>query len=275
MASTPTPPPATYTKLADLTGDRTINTVGIQYASGPGINFTQTQTLASGSGVRLAYTAATDTYVLTAADGTTASFAPSNALPVDPAAPNVQRWDKTAGTTRDLLALIVPKVNNVPLSYVALGSWNHVDTTANNGTVRLAIGGANTVASDMPRSGSANYATAVGGAAQVAGTVVPYSLNTNSTATFSASFASSSVTTSLVLAGVPANAPTGAVTNFGTYNGTGTISGSNFSGTVTGTDASGSLIGGFFGPQALELGYDWFLNGASLNAVGTVTGIKQ
>ncbi|MEP6868534.1 MAG: hypothetical protein ABJA20_08455 [Novosphingobium sp.] len=77
VASTPTPPAAaTYTKIVDMAGDRTFQTGGIQYQTGPGINFTQAQKLAFGSGITVAYTAASDSYRLTAPDSTTVTVTP-------------------------------------------------------------------------------------------------------------------------------------------------------------------------------------------------------
>ncbi|PTS72375.1 hypothetical protein DBR17_19870, partial [Sphingomonas sp. HMWF008] len=162
-------------------------------------------------------------------------------------------------------------------SYTVVGSWGCFDTTANTGRIRLAVGGAPTIASDMPKTGTATYATGVGGAALVNGSTISNTLTANSTATFSANFATGSITTALTLAGPLSNATSGPITNFGTFNGTGTIaSGSpGFTGTISGTGASGVFAGAFFGPQAREMGYDWAITGSNFNAVGTVTGVKN
>lgn len=274
---TPTPTPtASYTKLADMNGDRTFQTAGIQYNAGPGINFTQPQSLAFGSGIVLGYTAASDTYTLTAPGGATASFAPQDVVtnPQPPA--GSLRWQRTNGTFVDSFQLTTPIINGVPLSYMAFGTWAHIDTTTNNAVVRLGYGGSPTLASDMPRSGTANYAVAAGGAlAQGSNT---YTLNGNSSATFSANFAANSVSTSLTLAGtLQPNGTT--VTSFGTYSGTGTISGNGISGAISGGSMTGNFSGAFFGPQALEFGFAWYMGGTiggtATNAVGGVTGIKQ
>lgn len=128
---TPTPPPPTYTKIADLTGDRTFQTGGVQYDA-VNSGFANGATANFGSGTTVAYTAATDTYTLTApGGGTTASFAPSNALPPNPNTPNVQQWQVINGTTTDILTLIVPKNSaGVALSYMIIGTWGHVTPTA-------------------------------------------------------------------------------------------------------------------------------------------------
>lgn len=274
VASTPTPP-ASYTRIADMTGDRTFQTGGTQYNSSPA-GFSNASALAFGSGVTVAYTAASDTYRLMAPDGTNVTFDPSNAQPAPPGTANTQFWVKTVGTTRDQFALTVPTVAGVPLSYTIVGSWGHIDTAANTAVFRLAVGGAPTIASDMPRTGTATYATSVGGSVVPTGGGVPYTLTGNSTGTFSANFANGSITTALTLAGTPASGG-GTVTSFGTFNGTGAIasSGPGFTGTLTGTSATGIFSGAFFGPQALEMGYDWSVTAPTFGAVGTVTGVKN
>lgn len=270
VSSTPTPP-ASYTKIAEMSGDRTFQTAGTQYTVS-NAGFTNGSTFAFGGGVTVAYSAGTDSYKLTAPDGSTVTFTPANVA--TPPFPNSQQWSKPNGTGQDTLLLIVPTVNGVPLSYTIVGNWGHADTSTGPTVFRLAVGGAPTLASDMPRTGSATYSAAAGGSAFQSGAL--YSLNGNTSATFSANFASSSVTTALTLGGTAQ--PNGAVTQFGTFNGTGTISssGPGFTGTLSGANGvTGAFSGAFFGPQALEMGYDWFMSGGTFSAVGTTTGVKQ
>ncbi|GAA0335132.1 hypothetical protein GCM10009087_51850 [Sphingomonas oligophenolica] len=268
------PPPASYTKIADMTGDRSFQTAGIQYDTSPA-GFSNASSYALGSGVTVAYTAANDTYRLTAPDGTSATFDPSSAQQPTPGS-NSQIWIKTVGTTRDQFTLTVPTVSGVPLSYTVLGIWGHIDTATNHAVFRLAVGGAPTLASDMPKSGTATYSVGVRGGAVPTGGGSAYTLNANSTATFSANFGTGAISTSLALAGTPASGGS-AVTSFGTFNGTGTIASNSpgFTGTLSGTGATGLFSGAFFGPQASEMGYDWSLTAPSFTAVGTVTGVKQ
>jgi hypothetical protein len=272
LNSTPTPPPPpAYTKIADMTGDRTFETGGVQYAtSTTGISNATAQ--AFGSGVTIAYTQATDSYRLTAPDSSTVTFDPSNA--VAPAAPNTQQWTKVSGPVRDDLSLTVPTVDGVALSYTVVGAWQHADSSTGQALTRLAVGGAPTLAADMPRTGTATYATETGGTALRFGT--PYALGGHSSATFSADFARNTVTTSLTLAGTPQPGGT-AVTSFGTFNGTGTIAstGPGFTGTFNGGSAIGAFSGAFFGPRALEMAYSWYLNGGDFSAAGTAAGVKK
>ncbi|PTS87588.1 hypothetical protein DBR17_05725, partial [Sphingomonas sp. HMWF008] len=127
VGSTPTPPAAaTYTKIADMSGDRTFQTAGIEYNTGPGVLGTGVSTFAFGSGVTVAYTASSDSYRLTAADGSTVTFDPSNVQSGTPI-PNGVLYVKTVGTTRDQFSISAPTVAGVPLSYTVVGSWGCFD----------------------------------------------------------------------------------------------------------------------------------------------------
>jgi len=272
VGSSPPPPgPPTYTKLIDLSGNQTFQTGGVQYNVSPsGLSGGVSQ--AFGSGVVVNYNAAADSYQLTASDGSTQTFAPADVS--GQPAPNVIQFVKVNGATRDQLTLTSPLNNGVSLSYTLVGAWVRSNTSNNTGVGRIALGGVPTVASDMPKTGTAIYNVGAGGSANSGGTV--YTLSGNSGAGFSVNFATGAITTNLNLAGVPANGG-GSVTQFGTFNGTGTIAANSpgFTGTLTGTSANGLFSGAFFGPQALEMGYAWYLNGDSFSGAGVVTGVRQ
>ena len=285
VASTPVP---TYTKIADMTGNRTFQTAGVTYSASQA-GFSNGASNAFGSGVTVAYTASSDSYTLTAPDGASQSFGPAELQAPNPSAPNTILYVKTNGATSDGLNLIVPTTTGgLPLSYTVIGIWGTIDTSNNTSTFRIALGGAPTIASDMPKTGTANYAVGVGGSAAVTSqsplgvpTNTSYSLSGTSSGTFAANFGAGTIQTSLVLAGTgglsgPPGAPS-AVQNFGLFTGTGqlTSGGPGFSGTLTGTSVFGVFSGAFFGPQALETGYVWSLNGPSFSGVGVVTGVKQ
>lgn len=330
VASTP-PPPVTYTKIADMTGNRTFQTGGVTYTSTPsGLSDGTTQNY--GNGVTLAYNAAADSYTVTAptgptvvflfgatptvtnVSGMTQTFGPADQAP-SLLLSNSVTYVKTNGDTRDQLTLIAPG-GSVPLSYTVLGVWSTIALSAESGTFRVAVGGAPTLASDMPKTGTANYTIGVGGNAiltqtpGISGTVsVPvtvlsnstfsgsvtnadaiayppgggpvttvYSLAGNSSGTFSANFATGAITTTLVLAGT-ALGQSGVPTSFGTFNGAGTLTsgGPGYTGTLTGVQApsSGSFSGAFFGPQAVETAFAYFLSGPNFSAAGGVGGVKQ
>lgn len=267
------------TKLADMGGDRIFQTGGVEYDF-TAAAFTNGVTRSFGNRVRVAYTQASDSYTLTASDNSTATFAPADVVqPAPGTPPGVLVWRKTSGTTVEQFALATPIINNVPLSYTAIGTWLTAQAGTPNGHVRIGVGGAPTIASDMPKTGTASYTTLVGGAAKDG--TNNYMLTGNSSGTFSANFATGAITTALILAGT--QAPSGTtVTAFGTFNGTGTIASgtSGYTGTfgctaMNGSAATGGFAGGFFGPQALETGYGYTLGAGTLTAVGTLSGVKQ
>jgi len=281
VASTPapTPAPATYTKIVDMSGDRTFQTGGVQYnPAGNAFNNPTNQTY--GNGVRVAYTAASDSYTLTAPDNTTVTFNPSEVVQ-PPVNANTIQWQKrnAASAVTDVFTLVVPTSGGVALSYTLIGTWGTNLATAQS-TYRIAVGGVPTIASDMPKTGTVNYTIGVGGSAVIVGGGNPYTLAGNSTGTFSANFGTGAITTALTLAGT--QLPSGSVvTNFGTFNGTGTIASTppGFTGTFSGTAANGSAAtggfsGAFFGPQALEVAYAYTLSAGTFSAVGGVAGTK-
>ena len=274
---TPTPPPPTYLKLSELSGDRTFQTAGVKYDVGS-TGTSNASSLTFGNGVQVAYTAASDSYTLSIPGATTTTFQPSE-VQLPQQAPNVVQYLKRngSGAVTDVLTLIAPSSGGVALNYTLVGTWGTNLNTATP-TYRIGIGGIPTLASDMPKTGSASYTVGAGGSANNNGT--NYTLSPNSTAAFSANFAAGTVGTVLNLSGV--TNPTAAPVSFGAFNGTGTISstGPGFNGTFTGTAFNSSAINGvfsgaFFGPQALEMGYAYALSAGGFNAVGAVTGIKQ
>ena len=108
----PSPPGVTYTRLADLTGDRTFQTAGVTYdptAQG----YANTSAQAFGSGAQVAYNAASDSYTLSAAGATTATFTPANLVQPAPA-PNVVQYLTRNNTNvpTDVLTLIIPRSAN-------------------------------------------------------------------------------------------------------------------------------------------------------------------
>lgn len=274
VVSTPAP---SYTKIVDMTGNRSFQTAGVSYnTSAAGISSPAVQ--AFGSGVTVAYTASSDSYTLTAPGGATQSFSPAELQPQNPSTPNLIQYAKTVGTTRDLLSLIAPTSGGVPLSYTVVGTWGTADLTAGTAVFRVAIGGSPTLNSDMPKSGTATYTVGVGGSAldRSGASPVNYTLAGNSSGTFSANFATGAISTSLTLAGTASPSGT-TVQPLGTFTGTGSLGsgGPGFSGTLSGTGANGVFSGLFLGPQALEMGFGYALSGATFSAAGAVTGVKQ
>ena len=268
VASTPTPPPPTYQTLQQIVtqgGNRSFSTSGVQ---GGGADVTSNP---YGSGVKVAYTASSDSYTLTSPDGTTtATFGPANIVSPAPSPTSVQ-YNVNGNGTADNFTIGTAMVNGVALSYTLTGQWLHATNTGV--TFWLATGGVPTIASDVPKTGTATYTSAVGGSGVIGGT--QYSLlPANSSATFSANFASGTVATSLTLGGTTTAG--GAVTPLGTFNGTGTITagGPGFTGSFSGTTAS-VFTGNFNGPQAAEFGYSWAINTGTGSLFGIAAGKKN
>lgn len=274
-ASTPTPPPATYQTLEQLTGDRTFQSGGI-VTDVPPTGPTNGRVATFGQGVEIRYFAATDTYSLNNGAGLVVDFGPANVTSTDAVNGSVV-YQKPNPNGIDTLTIISPRINSVPLSYTLFGSWFNIRNAA-IGQGYLMVGGIPTQNADVPRTGTATYATAVGAGGRFNNTV--YTFNNTSTATFSANFGSNSVSTSINLIGTqagPPGAPPGPSVNVGTFNGTGTISatGPGFNGTLSGTAGNGVFAGAFFGPRGAEMGYNFFVSGTNLNAQGSVAGRKN
>ena len=129
------------------------------------------------------------------------------------------------------------------------------------------------MASDMPKTGSASYN--VDGGGNIFSNGVGYNSTTTSTFTFSANFGTGGLTTSLHLLGAVPGGST--ITDFGTANGTGAITAGTaaFNGSLSMNSNAGAFTGSFFGPQASEMAYDWYLSGQNFTAFGAILGIKK
>lgn len=282
VGSTPTPAPSptptptpTYTPLANLTGNQTFQTGGLAWSLGGGSDGATT-TRPFGNGVTLSYVAATDSYTLTSPEGFTVAIDSSNISPNQTTASQTA-YDKTVGTTRDLIFLIKPMVKGVALNYVLFGSWNRMDTTNATSRVNLAVGGVPTIASDMPKSGTADYDLGVGGTVIVSSSNTPYSLAAGgSTGTMSVDFSAGTLTTSMTMRGQQLVGGGGTI-DLGTASATGTLTsgGPGFTGTFSGGGFTGDLSGAFFGPQASEAAYVWAISGNGLSGRGVNAALKK
>jgi hypothetical protein len=253
-----TPAPPAYKTLDQLTGNQTFQTGGTHYQN-PGTGLTGLGTDAFGHGLVIDYNDAAGTFTLTAPDGTNGTFTQADFVATQSTA-TTRVFQKSTPTGGQSLSLSRPLVGGVQLSYLEIGSF----TDVNAGRVKgwSAVGGVPTIASDLPKTGTATYTTGVGGVVINGSGVNPTDPAANS-GTFSANFATGAITTSVHLVGA-ATSP-GGVVDYGAFNGTGTIaSGSpGFTGSFTGTTGAG-FSGAFFGPQAAEMGYTFnFVAGAN------------
>jgi hypothetical protein len=269
-APTPTPT-AHYTPVAQIVGDHTYQTVGATFVLSL-LGLTDAATLDSSTGVDIVYTAADDRYTLKLPNGTSIGYGPADILSTDATTGAVHYRLDLSGITFDSdFTRFVPRVNNVPLSYTLMGDW-HGDS--GQGTY-LIVGGVPTIASDMPKSGTANYAVAVVNGAALDSTGSYELVTGGSTGSFTTNFATGAISTSLHIVGKEEFAST--IKDFGTLTGTGTIGASSpeFTGTLSQGGGAGSFSGSFFGPQASEMGYSWYFHGAGFNSAGMVAGRKN
>jgi hypothetical protein len=286
VASTPAPPPApTYTTIPNLTGNQTFNTAssGFRFrdSAGAPINPVSSPISSFGSTITIAYNATNGDYTLSG-NGVTETFTSANndSANTDPGVSAFVKRDASNQVTSSL-RILTPSPGGVNLSYTRIGRWYSITDPA-GGRVYFASGGVPTIASDMPRSGSATY-----GATIVSGTAIasltPQSPRVGldiggSSANLEANFATGAISSQLSISGRPS--PVAPATFLGQFVGSGTISsGTNtFAGTYTPlggpTAATGEFRGAFFGPQAIEYGLVFSINGTLNGQVFTVNGAQ-
>lgn len=284
VAQTPPPPTSsapTYDSFVGLNKNVTLATTSAatsyQYSTTSGLNAGSVARDAKGGygegNVSIAYDAASQTY--TVRDGTNAMS--YSAADKDPAAPGPAATPFDSFVRRDSSGRLVDRISAYragsantafpQLSYtsfvVARREASTTTSGVSNATIdaRLvyAIGGFETVRSDLPKTGTASYASFVTGSAlsgdrehAVGGTV-----------SITADFGSASVKTALAL--------TSEGQSIGNFDGVAAIESatSHFKGDLTAAGATkGNFSGSFFGPQAAEVGYTYRVQ----TSIGTVDG---
>jgi len=266
-------PPPTYTKLADLTGNQTFQSAGIHFVYGN--NQVSGESIHKfGAGVTIAYNPTSDSYTLTAPDGATDTFSSSTSVfPVGYTPP--ANATVLFNNTGSHLTIPTLSSNSLNLSYLSLDYWTHIQ--AGTQSIYYMVSGVPTLARDMPRSGTASYRTGIAGSV-FQGALPTYIVTTGSSSAFSADFGAGTVSTTIHLVAAQPNA---SATDFGSYSGNGSIAsgGPGFSGQLapasgTALSAYGEYSGTFFGPQAQEMGYGWYVKGGGISAQGVVIGTK-
>jgi hypothetical protein len=177
-------------------------------------------------------------------------------------------------------------ISAIRLTYVNFGMWTHRDTATATTRQYALVYGFLTPPSAIPHSGTASYRTMVNGSSTIIGTNAG-TRDVGGTASLNVDFARATVNTQLNLAYVVS----GQQYPIGTFSGASGIYGNQFWGPLT-SDVSffagGSFAGGFYGPNAGEMGYSFAIKrynpdpyaGASVNRldeaiVGTVVGAKN
>ncbi|HEY0412728.1 MAG TPA: transferrin-binding protein-like solute binding protein [Allosphingosinicella sp.] len=276
----PPPPAATYPSFAALTSSQQVALTGIAVGrtdrsgaggSTPGVNAIEARPYANGS-LSIAYDAATNSYTIR--DGAASqAFAAADLRP-DFAfnGPAFQNYARGVGSaSEDYLSLYRPGGGggDVALTYTTLAMWTRLrftddgTTTTTRTDATWGVGGFETVASDMPRTGGASYAGPLRGQ-YVNGTAVE---NVTGQARLVADFAAASVRADLFLN------RSGASTL--TVGGTGTIAAARFLGSLAGGGYSGTFDGAFFGPRAAEMGLSFSLAGSGAERIGGVGAGRQ
>ena len=166
-------------------------------------------------------------------------------------------FSKTSGSVSDQVTLYgnalapAPAVSApVALTYSSYGFWRHTDTAANLTTYTSFLYGEPTGSANMPRTGTASYQGVATGLVMEGAITLPDKFSFAGTATLAADFGANTISTVLNLGGL------------GTYSGSGAIVADQFSGPLTSSNTNfttGQFAGGFFGPNAAEAGYTFFL----------------
>ncbi len=176
------------------------------------------------------------------------------------------------------------------LSYVLLGRWAYYANFGNSPTnIGEVLGGFQTPTSGMPTTGSATYSLAggVAGWAVVPGVsssgITPYTpVSIRGDASFTANFRTGQVTGSFtnMLASDISNLAPGPSQAWNNISISASISGAAVSGTTTTTSTpsgslafasgTGTIKGGFYGPNADEIGAIWTLYDGTRAAIGSV-----
>ena len=292
ISSTPTPPPPqsqpagpVYSSFTPLQGQKTIEMSGgthrqVTTASGPGPTSTTYGTFEN-SNLWIAYDEATNTYTVSHGGGQR-SFGPSTVVS-DVLGPSFQSygivnsdagWSESLNIYRPNGGGPTSVGENPTLTYTTLVAWTRYERLAAGPnsdtelTIMWGVGGFETVASDMPRTGEARYNGIVVGH-YASGTRTDWVLS--GWAKLTANFGGGTVLADLGLS-IPGQSTL-------LLDGSGLITGSRFAGTLTGGFAlaeptfKGPFEGAFFGPQAAEFGLSFSVgDGAGSNVIGVAAG---
>jgi hypothetical protein len=279
----PAAPAATSFPLQTSSGFQTVSAERIYWNNGslgvadyPGLTSSQTISYDAVTGaytVNFAADSSTATATFDAAsrttDGSIDTYTRSSASAQD----QLELYDNVRVGTSDASAPI-------KLTYLSFGIWSHKDLTNGEDREHYFLFGYPTATEEIPQTGTASYSTVLASANMKTELNEPAHMLSGS-ATFTALFAQGKVSTDLTL-----NYPD--ATSY-TYSGSGPINGNTFTGAFTTSNdpfysAVGGYAGGFFGPQAQEVGYVFVLErgqrggagGVPLtDIVGAVVGRKQ
>lgn len=277
-APPPAPPPPVYASFAAPAGDQQVPLTGVQVTNtvsyGVGILATVPETTAVGysSGrLSISYNGAAGSY--TVRDNARSSeFRPSDINPTDNTHGGAfvnYRHNRTPDA-EDRLALYRPTGGGgeVALTYTTLALWTRATVDLSGNVERVhhnavwGVGGFETVAGDMPRTGNATYIGPLRGF-DVTDAARAVTGQSRLTADFAALTVQAEL--SIIRGGFPTLL----------LNGAGQINSSRFSGALNGGGYSGSYEGAFFGPRAAEMGLSFLVRDAAGRPIAGVGAGRQ
>jgi hypothetical protein len=157
-------------------------------------------------------------------------------------------------------------------------AWLRGDSTTGQKRITYSVFGYPTVATDLPKTGTASYASRVSGRlVSVTGTTTVQRVS--GTATVNVNFSTGVIDVTMNLTTQAAGG--GAAVAYGTFTAQGALpaTSSNFNGSIlTGSPLAGTIAGGFFGSQGKEIGITFAgtgtVGGAQQRLVGEIVGKK-
>lgn len=245
-----------------------------------------------GEGTEIEFSADSDSYTFTRSDSTTVTVTPNDIDADGDLQGEGGLWGSSEGTVyvvedgaiTHTVAMVPPGAyDDITMNHMAISLWNIQDSSAQVPTneIQWQIWGNRT--ETMPTSGSATYSIAAVGAngfdpnadsipALPGNEGAAYDFfNGQSTGELGVDFASGDINLMLHLIGHDYVADTDK--DFGEFIGTGDItSGAAYGGTFA---AGGEFYGAFFGPNAEETGFTFFIDSGDLKATGIGIGFQD
>ncbi len=245
-----------------------------------------------GQGTEIAFEASSDSYTFTRSDATTVTVTPDDIDADGELQGEGGLWGSSQGTVyvvedgaiTHTVAMVPPGTyDDITMNHMAISLWNIQDSSGQVPTneIQWQIWGNQT--ETMPTSGSATYSIAAVGANGFDPSVdsvpaIPGNegaaydfLNGQSSGELGVDFASGDLDLMLHMIGHDYVADEDK--DFGEFTGTGDItSGAAYGGTF---GAGGEFYGAFFGPNAEETGFTFFIDSGDLKATGVGVGFKD
>ncbi|MXO66076.1 transferrin-binding protein-like solute binding protein [Altericroceibacterium endophyticum] len=285
----PTPTPGSSDSVAaalGVTSDRAFETATSSFAVRPPSTLYGDQYAEPfGEGTTIDYDAGADSYTYTRSDGLSVTVTPDDIDEDGQLEGEGGIFGSTGGgtayvvedgTITHTIAMVPPgDYGDLSFSYMTVSLWNVNDSSDNSNEVEWQVWGLQT--ETMPTSGTATYSLdgAIGAngfdaSAGIVGAAYDF-LNGDSTGELSVDFGSGDISTMLHLIGYDHVAEESR--DFGEFSGSGEItSGAQYGGTFA---AGGEFYGAFFGPEAQETAFSFYIDTSDLDVTGIAMGFKK